>query len=287
MTKAHRLQLLMVVLLVVLVAVFYILLNSRPVAKELRVVFLDVGQGDAIFIESPSGTQVLIDGGPDQSVLRALGAQLRYFDRDLDLLIATHPDQDHIGGLVDVFRRYEVTTLARTENTSETPVANAFTEAVIAEGSETIIARRGQVFDLGWGPAGSTTLHILFPDRDAQNLESNTSSIVAQLRYGQTEFLFTGDAPDSIEEYLVMLDGMTLQSEVLKAGHHGSKTSSSAKFVATVQPQYAIISAGKDNRYGHPHADVIEILTTAGAIIKNTAQSGSISCLSDGVKVRC
>lgn len=250
--------------------------------KMLRVVFFDVGQGDSIYIESPTGKQVLIDGGPDGTVLRRLGSEMGYWDRSLDMVVATHEDKDHVGGLPDVFKRYSVGTFVRTENEGESLEANIIDELSQKEGSEVVYARRGMSFDLG----ASTTLAILFPDRDPSMLESNTSSIVAQLTYGETEFMLTGDAPDEIEDHLAMLDSSALESDVLKLGHHGSRTSSSESFLRTVKPEYAIVSSGKDNRYGHPHKEVVERLVELHIPMLNTAEEGTVAFESDGKALR-
>lgn len=250
--------------------------------KTLKLFFLDVGQGDATLVESPSGTQILIDGGADSRVLSALGGAMGFFDRDIDMIVATHPDQDHIGGLVDVLIRYDVKAVLMTENVNDTPVYDAFVRAVKEEGATVYFARAGQTYDLGKGVTGSTTLAILFPDHDPTNLESNTASIVAQLSYGANTYMLMGDSPTEIEEYLVSKMGSAIVSDVLKVGHHGSKTSSSETFITAVQPQYAIISAGKDNGYGHPHSEVTNRLTKHNIIQKNTADLGSIFLESDG-----
>lgn len=247
----------------------------------LKVIFFDVGQGDSTFIESPSGTQVLVDGGKGSAVLAPLQSVMGYFDRDIDMVVATHPDMDHIGGLAEVFARYEVRTILITENTSDTPAFATFLDAAKNEGATILYARRGQVYDLGRGDAGSTTLSILFPDRDPSGMETNTASIVSRLVYGESEYLLTGDSPEEIEEYLVGI-GTTLQSDVLKAGHHGSRTSTGKIYVEAVQPAYAIYSTGKNNSYGHPHQEVVERLTALGVIQKNTADVGSIYSESDG-----
>ena len=257
--------------------------QSRDVM--LTVSFLDVGQGDATFIESPSGTQVLIDGGADSRVLGALSEELGFFDRDIDMLVATHPDGDHIGGLIDVLIRYDVGTVLMTENVNDTPVYDAFIRAVEEERAAVLYARAGQVYDLGVGSAGSTTLTILFPDHDPTNMESNDSSIISKLTYGGISYLFTGDAPQNIETYLVEKNSLLLASDVLKVGHHGSRTSSSEIFIQAVAPTYAIISAGKDNKYGHPHKEVTDLLTRYGITTKNTADLGSIVSESDGVSI--
>lgn len=248
----------------------------------LRVVFFDVGQGDSIFIESPAGTQVLIDGGPSSSVLRGLAHEMGFFDRTVDIIFATHPDADHIGGLVDVLERYEVATIVTTENTGKSSIAEAFNRNVAAEGADIVTARRGMNFDLG----GGASMEVLFPDRDTEFFESNTASIIVRLVYGENEFMLTGDSPQAIEEYLASFDGGALRSDVLKAGHHGSRTSTSGLFLDAVRPALAIISAGKDNRYGHPHPDVITELEERDIEIKNTAEIGSIVVESDGVTAR-
>lgn len=247
--------------------------------RKLRVVFFAVGQGDSIFIESPSGTQVLVDGGPDSSVLRGLSHELGFFDRSIDMVLATHEDKDHVGGLPEVFRRYRVGMLVRTENQGESTAAHLIDTLPTLQGSHTVYARRGQKFDLGDGVA----LTILFPDRDPTGWESNTSSIVARLTYGDLEFLLTGDSPQGIEKYLVGLDSTVLSSDVLKLGHHGSRTSSSHEFLSAVHPTYAIVSAGKHNRYGHPHKEAIDSAQAEGATVLNTATEGSIAFETDGV----
>ncbi|KKP80420.1 MAG: internalization-related competence protein ComEC/Rec2 protein, partial [Parcubacteria group bacterium GW2011_GWB1_35_5] len=127
-------------------------------------------------------------------------------------------------------------------------------------------------------------LQILFPDRDPAGMETNTSSIIARLVYGENEFLFTGDSPKSIENYLISLGG--LESDVLKAGHHGSKTSTSPDFVTAVSPEYVVISAGKDNRYGHPSQEVLDILNNFGAEILRTDKDGRIVFESDGESLK-
>jgi len=250
-------------------------------AEMLCVVFFDVGQGDAVYIESPTGTQVLIDGGPDNSVLRHLGTYMGFSDRDIDMVVATHPDSDHIGGLTDVLKRYEVEKLVRTNNDHETATTDLFDEREEAEGAEVIIARRGQSYDLG----GGAVLEVLFPDTDATELESNTSSVVLMLSYGEHEFLLPGDAPKNIEEYLVLMDGEYLESEVLKVGHHGSRTSTSELFIEHVRPHYAVVSAAADNPYGHPHVEVTDILFNAGAEIIETGEAGNVVFVTDGVNL--
>ncbi len=278
LTQRARLAILFTV---ALVAIFTLTLSfyRAPASEKLRVVFFDIGQGDAIFIESPTGAQVLVDAGPGRRVVRRLSRELGFWDRTIDMVVMTHEDADHAGGMSEVFRRYEVGTFVRTENQGESFVADAVDNFQVTEGSEIINARRGMAFDLG----GGTLLTVLFPNHDPTMLDSNTSSIVARLTYGETEFLLTGDSPTNIEEYLVSLDPSVLKSDVLKLGHHGSRTSSSAVFLDAVHPEYAIVSAGKDNRYGHPHKEVTDLLKERNIPFLNTAEEGSIAFESDGV----
>lgn len=244
----------------------------------LSVTFLDVGQGDAIFIETPSKRQLLIDGGPDGSVLRELGKVMPFWDRSIDVVVATHPDADHIGGLVEVLSRYEVSALIRSGVEHDTPVTRAlFTtrdERDVAE----VIARRGQVFDFGDG----VYVTILFPDRDVTHLESNTGSIILKVSYGEHSFLLTGDSPQAIERYIVSLDGGYIQSDVLKAGHHGSKTSSFEGFIGFANPKHVVVSRGCENRYGHPHQEVLEAFGKFELEILDTCAHGTVGFESDG-----
>lgn len=256
---------------------------SAPVCDptQLCVVFLDVGQGDAIFIQSPSGMQMLIDTGRDESVLRGLGDVMKWGDREIEYILLTHPDADHIGGAGEVLERFNVSHVIRTENESDTSLWGSTEELIEREGAPVTMARRGQTFDLG----GGVKLEILFPDTDPTKMESNTSSIVARLIYGDTAFMLTGDSPKSIEEYLVLVEGEHLKSDVLKAGHHGSRTSTSELFLAEVDPDFAVISAGKDNSYGHPHLEVTDALFNYGVETFNTAEVGNVVFWSDGKAV--
>ncbi len=249
-------------------------------STALSVTFLDVGQGDAVFIEAPSGRQMLIDGGRDTAVLRELGAVMPWYDRSIDVVVATHFDADHSGGLVPVLERFAVTHVFVPDRDVHEGTAAAFFRA--AEGVVLHEARRGMRITLG----DDTYVQVLFPDRDATTWEENTRSIVAQVVYGQHVFLLTGDAPSAIEEYLVALDGAQLQSDVLKVGHHGSRTSSSPLFVGYTVPAYAVMSRGCDNPYGHPHARVRATLEQFTVRTFDTCTDGRVTFESDGTILR-
>lgn len=273
--------------LVILILLFAALLSSilslyRAQNRKLTVAFLDIGQGDAIFIESPTGNQVLLDAGPGKSVLRELSQVMPFYDRSIDIAIASHPDADHIGGLPDVFERYGIGLFIEPGVEANTSQEAELDRVVKLEGSQVIEARRGMVIELG----GGAVLEILYPTLNPDGMETNTASIVARLVYGETEFLLTGDSPTNIEDYLMNLDVKSLKADVLKAGHHGSRTSTSLPFIAAVDPDYAVISSGKDNKYGHPHQEVLDTLSDYGAQILRTDQDGRIIFESDGVNLK-
>jgi competence protein ComEC len=283
-TDARRVQSLrlgaLVILLLIDIVAWSACLTSRP--GYLTVAFLAIGQGDSIFVESAAGTQLLIDGGPDRAVVRELGSRIPVYDRSIDLVLATHPDADHIGGLPDVLGTFDVGAIVENGGSSETATFRAWQASGAAEpGARIVRATRGTVIMLD----EETRLTVLFPDRDVTTAESNDGSIVARLDYGDISFLFTGDAPERIERYLTYLEPTLLDSDVLKVGHHGSKTSTSEGFVAAVTPTYAVISAGRDNRYGHPHKDVLDTLVKAGTEILRTDELGTVVFESDGTRL--
>jgi competence protein ComEC len=247
----------------------------------LTVAFLDIGQGDSIYIEAPDGNQILIDGGPDTSVLRRLGEVMPIGDRSIDVVIGTHPDADHIGGLVDVLSRFSVDYVFEPGIPNDTATWSSFLAAANEKSDHHIIARRGMTIDLGSGVVFS----ILYPDKQITGDDTNLASIVGKLTFGKTSFMLTGDAPQSVEVHLITLDGNDLKSTVLKPGHHGSKTSSAPQFLDAVDPLYAVISAGKDNKYGHPHQQTIDALNARHITILSTITSGTIIFHSDGDRV--
>src|SRR3989344_951930 len=210
------------VLLVLTLCIWYAAMREDA-RGLLTVSFLDVGQGDSIFIQAPSGRQVLIDGGPNTGVLRELARVVPWYDRSIDVVIPTHPDADHISGLIDVLARYKVDAIVHSSVEGDTKTFTAFNRAMADEDAREIVAMRGQIVDLG----GGAYLQILSPDRPVPRVDTNDGCVVVRLVYGATAFILSCDAPQSIENYLVTLGTSTLKSNVLKAGHHGSKPSSS------------------------------------------------------------
>lgn len=278
--KARKLRLVVLaVLLLVATLSFYAAFREER-NRILTVAFLNVEQGDAIFIDAPSGNQILIDGGPGKSVLRELSKVMPFYDRSIDVVIASHADQDHVGGLPDVLKKYKVNIFMESGVPGESSSYEELEKNVLDNGVKKILARRGMRIDLGNG----AILQILFPDRDLSGMETNATSVVARLIYRENEFLFTGDSPVAVEDYLISLGEM--ESDVLKAGHHGSKTSTSAEFVAAVSPEYAVVSVGKDNKYGHPNQEVLDTLNNFGIKILRTDEIGRVIFKSDGVNLK-
>lgn len=249
----------------------------------LTVAFLDIGQGDSIYIEAPNGNQVLIDGGPNKKVLRELGEVMPFYDRSIDIVVATHPDKDHIGGLVPVLENFYVDIVVEPGVGSDTKIYQSFESVIEEKGIERVLARRGMIIMLDSKRA--VYLRILFPNQDVSGWDKNDASIVAKLIYGDTSFLLTGDSPKGIENYLTYIDGFSLESDVLKLGHHGSKTSSSEAFLQAASPHFAIISAGANNRYGHPHKEVLDMLEKLNISPLATYDSGTIIFHSNGKEV--
>ncbi len=247
-------------------------------AGKLTVAFLNIGQGDGIFIESPTGNQMMIDGGPGGVVLRELGKVMPFYDRTLDMLMVSNPDKDHMGGFIDVLDSFRVSSVVEPGTIGASAEYKTLEKKIDEEPATRVTARRGQRIVLG----GGAYFEVLFPDRDVSGTTTNEGSIMGRLVYGNTSVMFTGDAPQNIEGYLDSLDGKSLHSDVLKVGHHGSRTSSSEEFVGYVSPRVAVISDGKENTYGHPHHETLDTLSRFGVQTLRTDLQGRIVMESDG-----
>jgi competence protein ComEC len=281
MRKSSRLTSIAIAVLLCVVAIIWYAALREDRHGLLTVSFLDIGQGDSIFIDAPSGRQVLIDGGRNALVLQRLSAVMPWWDRTIDVVIPTHPDADHIGGLVDVLARYKVGMIIHSSVEGDTQTAQALVEAMRQEGSRNVVAMRGQVVHLGDG----AYLQILYPDRSVPHVDTNDGSVVVHLIYGNTSFMLTGDAPQGVENYLVALDGASLHSDVLKAGHHGSKYSSGPLFLGFVSPEFGVFSRGCNNTYGHPAPEVVARFKSFGIPTFDTCKDGTITFVSDGASV--
>ncbi|MEO8638273.1 MAG: MBL fold metallo-hydrolase [Candidatus Taylorbacteria bacterium] len=252
---------------------------AREGNRTLTVAFLSIGQGDGIFIEAPNGNQMMIDGGPGKIVLSELGSVMPFFDHSIDLLLVTNPDKDHFGGFIDVLNRYKVTTVIEPGTHSDTGTYKEFEKDIQKENAERVIAKRGMDVELG----GGVVFHIFFPDRDVLGLASNEGSIVGKLTYGKRSILFMGDSVQNVEKYIVQIDGTALDSDILKVGHHGSRTSTSLELLQASTPDIAVISSGKNNTYGHPHKETLDNLAKNKIKMLNTADEGRLIFTTDGI----
>lgn len=252
-------------------------------SQFLEVIFFDIGQGDSIFIETPGNYQILIDGGPANVILDKLGEEMDFWDRRIDLIILTHPEHDHIAGLIEVLKRYEVENIVWTGILKDTAEYKEWIRLIEDEDSNIEIVQAGQRII-----TPNLFFQILYPlenlkGQDVKN--TNNTSIINRLVFNKISFLFLGDAYKSVERKLVN-NGTYLDSDILKVGHHGSKTSTSKELLESTNPQIAVISAGKDNRYGHPHEQVLEILNDYGIRVLRTDEIGDIKIISDGDKIK-
>jgi len=253
----------------------------------LEVNFFDVGQGDAVFIQTPQRHQILIDGGPGSIVLEKLAKEMPFWDRTIDLIILSHPENDHLSGLTDVLKRYKVENILWTGIVRNTPAFKEWQRLIKEEGAEIKIAQAGQriILPTNKEKAG---IDILYPLEKLEGKEmenSNDVSIVVRLIFGEKSFLFTGDVGKATEKKLLEKE-INVKSNVLKVGHHGSKTSSSDDFIKKVLPEIAIIEVGKDNSYGHPHQETLATLGKYGISIFRTDKNKDIKILCDSQSLK-
>jgi competence protein ComEC len=252
-----------------------------PVPQALTVSFLDVGEGDAAFIESPAGARVLIDGGPSSgATLRKVGQRLPFFVRSLDAVIETAPSESYAAGLVGVLSRYETRLFLSSPFSGDTKTADTVSRAAAASGAERSVLSRGMRVMLG----GGAYIDVLSPSAAAAKLDANSGALMLRLVYGKTSFFFTSASLSKTELALAARDGEALRSDVLKAGGHGSKSASAAAFAAAVSPEATVFSRGCDNRYGHPAPEVVARFQALGAEVFDTC-AGDAVFRSDGVSV--
>lgn len=280
MTLSRKVCYFCLLLLVCLSVSFAFISYSGYGGGYLAVTLLDVGQGDAIFIETPSGGQFIVDGGPGSALMSELSHVMPFYDRSIDGIMVTNPDTDHYSGFIKVLDRYEVGMMIESGTRSDTPMYKVLKNSVSSKGVRVVTANRGMKIMLD--TVHGVYLDILFPDRDVSRLSSNDGSIVAKLVYKDASMMLQGDSPQKIEKYLLDLDSSDLDADVLKLGHHGSKTSTLSEYVKAVSPEYAMASLGRDNRYGHPHQEVLDTLVSLGVPLFRTDTDGRITFISDG-----
>ncbi len=251
---------------------------------SLEVFFLDVGQGDSTLIKTPQGSLILIDGGPDNHVLDAIGRATSFFDHHFDMVIATHPDADHIGGLVSVLSRYDVSLIldpcvvhdSALFQTYQTTIANKQIPVRCVDAEQQYVFEDGVVLDILYP-------NISFESRDIAN--NNDASIVVRVSYDDTSFLFMADAPIAVEKKLIERHADILDVDILKIGHHGSDTSTDITFLEATSPSVATVSLGAGNRYGHPSERVLLKLQEKNIPLLRSDIYGTLRFTSDGTYI--
>ncbi|MEI6288308.1 MAG: MBL fold metallo-hydrolase [Actinomycetota bacterium] len=261
------------------------ILTITPTAKaetrQLIFDFFDVGQGDSELIRLPGGENILVDGGPDNKVLEKLGEHLPFYNKNIDLLILTHPHSDHLKGLVEVLNRYEVKKIMMTGVLYSSAVYSEFLKEIKNKNIPVEIIDHWQEIKID----DSVLLSILWPEKslDGQSMENiNNSSIVFKIIYGSTTALFMGD--DESEEKLLFVTS-TMKSDILKVGHYGSVNANDKNFLSAVSPAYAIIPVGKNNTYKLPGYRTLFNLRQLNAKIFRTDENGDVELFSDGKKI--
>lgn len=239
---------------------------------KLQVHFIDVGQGDAILIDLGT-TEVLIDAGEKSPGVTDYLEN--YVDDDLELMVATHPHTDHIGGLIEVLDEFKVDNIWVNGDVSTSKTYIDFMAEANDEEGQIHVARRGDKL-----VAGTLTFYVLNPPSTLFS-DTNDNSIVLQLNYGNIDFLFTGDAEIAAEQSMIDA-GVLSDIDILKVGHHGSRSASSSAFLAVTHPEVAIYMAGTGNDYGHPHQETLTALADIGATIYGTDKNGTIVLSTDG-----
>ena len=252
---------------------------SAKQSGVLSVSFLDVGQGDSIYIEAPNGRQMIIDGGPNESLMSALPKVLPFGDKTIDVLVVTNPDADHYSGFIPLIESYEIGVIVESGTISDTALYDSFQDLISQRDVEHVEAYIGQKIVLD--KENNIYLEILFPDRDVATWDSNDGSIVSKLVYGNTSVLLMGDSTKLTEGIVVSRNDLS-GVDILKAGHHGSKTSTGLPLLEESKPSVVVISAGEDNRYGHPDEETIENLNEMNIPYLVTMDEGTITFISDG-----
>ncbi|MGE8000183.1 MBL fold metallo-hydrolase [Lysinibacillus sp. NPDC093190] len=270
-------------LIVVLLCIFLLAgctetLNTEKVSvtagHEMRVHFIDVGQGDSIFIESPNGKTMLVDGGVKGAGQKVVSYLQELGVNKLDIVVATHPDADHIGGLIPVINSINI---GQFYDSGKVHTSQTFEEML------TLIDTKNIPYNVpktGDSIAFDDDINVKVLNANEHAKDNNDASIVLKIAYGNVSFLLTADAGIALEKEMMQHD---VKATVLKAGHHGSNTSSSAEFIQAVHPEMAILSYGEGNKYGHPHAELVERLQAIGSKIYATAEAGTVIVSTDGV----
>jgi competence protein ComEC len=251
-------------------------------SQKLKIIFFNVGQGDAILIEKGLN-QILIDGGPSGKVeLEKLGKYMPFWDRKIELIIATHPDKDHILGLAEVMENYKIGAVIDNGLGNDSATFQKYLDVIDQKNIQRLKGERKMQIKFG-----EAKIEIFYPEKNMENnfADTNAGSIVARLIFGKNSFLFTGDFPTQ-KEFALISSSLDLNSRVLKVAHHGSKNSTSSEFLNKVNPIDAIIPVGK-NSYGHPTEEVLQKLKAKNVNIFRTDEKGDIKYICPDINYDC
>lgn len=277
MSKKTSFQLVLSALLVIIFLIFVGIFPRSSAEGILQVYFLDVGQGDAEYIKMPDGSDALIDGGPDNSVLNQLGRVMDFGDHEINLVILSHPHADHLTGLLEVIERYKVDEIWETGVLYPSGGYDVWKKNIITKNMEDKKVKAGDEKNFG-----DVKIKVLAPltSLENKNIDNlNNASIVNRIDYQNFSVLFTGDAEKEIQNLLL---DKNIFADVLKVAHHGSTNGLSEEFLKIVRPAIAVIEVGAKNTYGHPAASTIDLLKKYAVRIYRTDQNGTVQIDSDG-----
>lgn len=292
--------------LMLLGGVFVVGEKQKLADGKLHIVFCDVGQGDAIYIKTPKGNDILVDGGPDDTVLECLSSHMPFWDRNLEMVVLSHPQADHLTGLISVISRYSLSYFVTSPVGNTTLGYKKLVDLIKNDGIRVKNVYTGESIDFGDG----VTFKVVWPEekwakskvdlasgqdfwsklQDTNGAilgattfdkELNDFSTMILVQMGEFDTLLTGDGDSRISD-MVLAGNSFPTIEVLKVPHHGSKTAMTEKFIQTIHPNLSVISVGKDNKYGHPRSETIEQIQNLGSKILRTDQKGEIEVVSDG-----
>lgn len=241
--------------------------------RRFHVYFLNIGQGDSIMIKTPENHHILVDGGPENFVLNELIEIMPFFDKQIDLVILTHPHADHVSGLIEVLKRYHVDNILITGVDYGSPEYSEFLKEISTRNVRVFLAESKTDFKFG-----EVFVDILYPEKQLiseQFDNPNNSSIAMMVKFRDKKILLTGDLELEGEAGLIRT-GARLKANIFKAGHHGSRTSSSLNLLKLVRPKIVVIQSGKENSYGHPHEETLNNLSKLGIKVYRNDQAGRV-----------